>query len=261
MEVYESGVHRCLPLLLLVGCERLEVVDSLTDPVVAQGIFLGVEVPAIYQEDLADAEGFPYAAVCNLFLASVSDPNDLAEAPVTGARLRLRSEANGTLEFREVEEEPGKYTLDSTDGLVYEPGDEPVITFTQDDDEARLEVRLPEAPSIDVPGSVDREGSMDVDLSDYRFANAVGASYDLDRSKLWWDNLPDGVDQVYEFTHAEGPVDELVLPAEAFPRIGTYVVGVAGMEIADPVEFEGVNTTISAFVAGQLSIRLTSVTE
>jgi GT2 family glycosyltransferase len=42
--------------------------------------------------------------VCNVFLASVSDPSALAEAPVAGATLRLRSSANGALTFREVTE-------------------------------------------------------------------------------------------------------------------------------------------------------------
>ena len=259
--MYDFAVLRALPLLLLVGCDRLGVVDSLTDPVVAQGIFVGVDVPAIYAEELANAEGFPYTAVCNVFLASVSDPSALAEAPVAGATLRLRSSANGSLTFREVTDEPGKYTLDATDGLVYEPGDDVIVSFEHEGSEARLAVLAPEAPSIEVPGAVDRDSAVDVDLSDYRYDNAVGATYDLDRSRLWWDNLPASVDDVYAFTHAEGPVDGIELPREAFPRVGTYVVGVAGMEVADPVGFEGVNTTLSAFVAGRLSVRVTAVTD
>lgn len=252
-------MRRVLPLVLLVGCERLKVVDELTDPVVAQGLLLGVEVPEAYADELADSEDFPYAAVCNVFLAAVSDPAELAEAPVTGATIRLRAPSSGTLVFREVEDSPGKYTLDSSDGLAYVPGEDAVVTFDQGGDEARLSVTMPDAPSYDFPVSVGREKAVAVDLSGYRYENAVGATYDLDRSKLWWDNLPEAVDEVYAFTHAEGPVEALEFPGEAFPRVGTYVVGVAGMEIADPVGFEGVNTTLSAFVAGRLGLRATIV--
>lgn len=252
-------MRRVVPLLLLVGCDRLKVVDELTDPVVAQGICMGVEIPEAYADELEGSEDFPYAAVCNVFLAAVSDPSELEDAPVTGANIRLLSEASGALTFREVEDSPGKYTVDSSDGLRYTAGDELVVTFEHGGDDGRLSVRLPEAPVYDFPGSISREEAVRVDLSRYAFANAVGAAYDLDRSKLWWDNLPEAVDETYAFTNAEGPVEALVIPGEAFPRVGAYVVGVAGVAIADPVGFEGVNTTLSAFVAGRLALRATVV--
>lgn len=255
-----QGAARFLPALaLLAGCGRLDAVEDLADPVVAQGIYLGLDVPESFQDDLAEAEGFQYAALCNVFLAYLSDPSELANAPVEGATITLRSPANGTLTFREVG--GGKYTLDSTDGLVYEVGDEPVIGFEQDGEEARLKVSAPEAPEVDVPGVVEREETVVVDLSGYDYQNAVAASYDLDRSALRWTNLPESVDDTYAFTHDEGPIDSLLMPGEAFLRKGPHVVGVAGMEIADPTSFAGVNTTLSAFLAGRLTVRLVSVTE
>lgn len=244
---------------LLVGCDRLAAVDELTDPVVAQGLYLGLDVPDAYQDDLAGAEGFEYAALCNVFLAFVANPSELADAPVEGATIHLRSPANGTLTFRD--EGGGKYTLDSSDGLVYEVGEEPVITFEHEGRESRLTVLAPEAPAVALSGTMPRESAMEVDLSDYTFRNAVAAAYDLDRSKLTWDNLPTEVDEVYEFTRREEPIEEIELPAEAFMRKGNYVVGVAGMKVAESDALEGVNTSLSSFVAGRLTVGLVVVTE
>lgn len=252
-------------LLLSAGCNRLDAVSNLADPVVAQGLFLGLDIPAAYVDDLASSEEFKYAALCNVFLAYVADPSELADAPVGGAVLTFRSPANGALTFREALDEEGnttgKYELDSSDGLVYEVGDTPTISFTIDGADARLEVLAPEAPEVDLPGSFERENALEVDLSDYAYQNAVAAAYDIDRSIMTWDNLPTAVDEVYAFTHTEEPIEILEIPAEAFRRKSTYVVGVAGMEVADPLSFEGVNTSVSAFLAGRLAVGLVVVTE
>lgn len=251
-------MRRLLPgLCLLVGCERLEAVGDLTDPVVAQGLFLGLDIPE--GVDLGDSEEFQYAALCNVFLAYVADPSELADAPVEGAKLTFRSPANGRLEFHD--EGDGKYTLDSSDGLVYEVGDSPIVTFEQDGTEAELSVLAPEAPEFEVEATFRRESALDVDLSDYDYQNVVAATYDINRSKLTWDNLPTAVDEVYEFTHTEAPIETIEIPGDAFMRKGPYVVGVAGMQVANPTDFEGVNTSLSAFIAGRLAVQLVSVTE
>jgi hypothetical protein len=246
-----------LLLLPLVACDRLDAVESLADPMVAQGLYLGLDVPD--GVDLSGADGFALSALCNVFLAYVSDPSELADSPVEGAELTFRSPANGILQFRE--EGGGKYTLDATDGLVYEVGDTPVVSFTNDDQEARLEVLAPEAPDVDLDSSIEREHGLQVDLSGAEYQNVIAAAYDFDRSKLTWDNLPTAVDEVYDFTHTDAPVEEVDIPSDAFLRQGTYIVGVAGMKIADPVTFVGVNATLSAFIAGRLEPSLLAVTE
>ncbi|MDP2316097.1 MAG: hypothetical protein Q8P41_24585 [Pseudomonadota bacterium] len=246
-------------LLFLPGCDRLDAVSDLADPVVAQGLFLGLDIPEAYADALSETEEFQYAALCNVFLAYVADPSELANAPVEGATLTFRSPANGSLEFRD--EGGGKYVLDSSDGLVYEVGDTPIISFTVDGADARLEVLAPEAPVVELPGSLKRENPLEVDLSAYEYQNAVAAAYDVDRGRMTWDNLPVAVDEVYTFTHTEEPISILEIPSEAFLRKSTYVVGVAGMQVADPLSFEGVNTSVSAFLAGRLAVGLLAVTE
>lgn len=238
-------------VVFAAGCGRLEDVEASAAPIVAQGLFLGVDLPA--GVDLSGADELAQAAICEVFLAEVSDPAQLAEAPMEGASMRVRSPTFDGLTF--AEEGEGKYVVDSTDGLVYEPHDRPVVTFdTPDGSEGRLEVVAPEAPEVDLVASISIFDDVHVDLTAYDYQNLVVAVYDLDRGNLTWDNLPDGVDQIYAYTHTEEPVRELTIPGDAFRRQGTYVVGVAGMAIGDATAFEGVNTTLSAFMAGQLAL-------
>lgn len=249
-------MFRLWPALFLVGCDRLQRIADLADPVVAQGLFLGLEVPDGLP-DLGDVEGFQYAAACTVFLGYFGDPSEITEAPVEGAELQLRSPANGRMVFRD--EGEGKYMLDSSDGLVYSPGDALVISFEVDGVEARLDVVAPEPAELELPEVVEPETAVDVDLSDYDFEGALAASYDLGRGRLAWDNLPLSVEEVYDFTHAEGEIDAFELPPEALLRQGTYIVGVAGMQITDPQDFTGVNTSLSAFSAGQIVPRFVAV--
>jgi hypothetical protein len=246
---------------LLVGCDRLQeaenAVEGSVSPVVAQGILLGLEVPE--GVDLSDADKLAYSAFCEVFLAEVTDASDITDAPLEGGLVELRSDANGPLRFEDAGD--GEYTLDSTGGLVYEAGDRVSIALTVGESEGRLVVDAPNAPEIDVPSEVARMTGMVLDFSDYEFENGVAAAYDLTRGKMTWDNLPDGVDETYEFTHPEGTLEQLEIPSDAFLRKGSYVVGVAGMEIADVGEFEGVNTQLSAFMAGRAALHLVQVTE
>lgn len=238
-------------LLLSAGCDRLEQIDAQTSPLVAQGLFLGVDLPPGVEIDADEALG--QTSICQVFLAQVSDPSQLADSPVEGADVRVKSPLYGSLAF--AEEGEGKYVVDATSGLVYEPGDEPIVSFELDDVEGRVGGEAPEAPEVDLPSTITIFEPVPVEL-DEDVENVVVAAYDLDRGNMTWTNLPEGVDQVYEFTHPEEAVRHVEIPGDAFRRKGNYVVGVAGMEIADPEDFEGVNTTLSAFMAGQFALSL-----
>jgi hypothetical protein len=245
----------------VVACGRLEAagdaVDDVTSPVVAQGVLLGLELPD--GVDLSDAEGFSSSSLCRLFLAYVSDPGELSEAPVEGASADFRSEATGELGFRDVG--AGAYELDAGDGLAYAPESTAMVAIDVDGDPGRMSVAMPDAADFELPSSIVRQTALEVEVEGGPWANVAVATYDIDRGRLTYDNVPTGVDEVYAFTHAEGPVDRVTIPAEAFARKSTYVVAVAGMAIADVDRFEGLNTSLSAFIAGRASVQLLAVTE
>lgn len=244
-------------LLTLLGCDRLAVIERLLEeranPLVAQGVYLGLDVPPGVEFEESDDL---HVAACSVFLASVTDPSQLEDSPVSGAELHFRSGENGILSLGEVEQ--GKYVVTSVDELVYAPGEEARVSFAIEDEEGSMVVDAPEAPDVDVPAEHRAFESLSVSVPD-TYDGIVAAVYDLDRSKLTWDSLPEAVDEVYEFTHSDEPVHEVDIPGDAFRRKGTYIVGVAGMTVAGTDGFEGVNTSLSAFIAGRLSIHAVSV--
>ena len=236
--------------LTLSGCGRLDDVTNLTSPAVAQGIFVGLDLPE--GVDISGSDLLQYSAACSVFLAYIADPAELADSPVEGASIDFKSRENGN--FPLTEQAPGKYLVTAENGLVYKPGDEAVITTTIDGSDARMKVQTTDAPDVDIPETLHPEEGFTVDLSGQGYDNVLVAVYDVGRSKLTYENLPVDILETYTYTHADG-VETLEVPGtEAFMRQGNYVVGVAGMRSADPTTFEGVSQTLSGFMAGQFTL-------
>ena len=232
------------------GCGRLDDVTNLTSPAVAQGIFVGLDLPE--GVDISGSDLLQYSAACSVFLAYIADPSELADSPVEGARIDFKSRENGNYPL--TEQAPGKYLVTAENGLVYKSDDEAVITTTIDGSDVRMKVQTTGAPDVDIPETLHPEEGFTVDLSGQGYDNVLVAVYDVGRSKLTYDNLPLDVLETYNYTHADG-VETLEVPGtEAFMRQGNYVVGVAGMRSADPTTFEGVSQTLSGFMAGQFTL-------
>lgn len=244
-------------LVGLVGCDRLETAGASVSPVVVQGLYLGMELPEGY--DFEGTEVLEYTAACTVFLAYVSDPSSVEQAPVEGAEVDFLSDQSGRLAL--VDRGEGRYEVTAADGLVYEPGVRARVSSAVEGEAATLSVRPPEAPELTLPAAWDAQVPLTVDLAGGDYQNVVAAVYDLDRGRLTFDNLPVAVDEVYAFTHPEAPVESVEIPGEAWLRRGTYVVGVAGMRMADSGDYEGVNTTLSAFMAGMFELHLVVVEE
>lgn len=236
--------------LALSGCGRLDDVTDLTSPAVAQGIFVGLDLPE--GVDISGSDLLQYSAACSVFLAYIADPSQLADSPVEGASIDFKSRENGNYPL--TEQAPGKYLVTAENGLVYTSDDEAVITTTIDGSDVRMKVQTTAAPDVDIPETLHPEEGFTVDLSGQGYDNVLVAVYDVGRSKLTYDNLPLDVLETYNYTHADG-VETLEVPGtEAFMRQGNYVVGVAGMQSADPTTFEGVSQTLSGFMAGQFTL-------
>ncbi|MBM4391876.1 MAG: hypothetical protein FJ090_12205 [Deltaproteobacteria bacterium] len=244
-----------LVLLSFLACDRLEkageTVDSFGDTTVAQGLLLGADFP----DGLTlPPESKMYSAACKVFLAEVTDTEDVSDAPVSGAEVAYVDPGEGSLEFQE--EDAGEYLLYSMDGLSYDPGGEAVVRFEVAGESGELRVEMPEAPEVEVPSSMTAGDNVRVRVTQGRFANLVLAVYDVDHEKLTWDNLPDDVGSTYELNASDEVVDELVIPGEAFKREALYVVGVGGLVTADPDTLDGVNRSLSTFAAAQMSLHI-----
>lgn len=245
--------------LTLVGCEKLDsaasLVDGLGDTTVAQAIFLGAELPATLE---MDEESGLYSAFCKVFLAEVTDTSDLTNNPVSDAEVSFVSSETGKLPVEQTAD--GEYRLYSYDGLVYEPGQDATVQFAVGGEEGSLNVEAPTSPEFTLPTEAVARHGLVVDITEGEFTNVVGAVFDVDRGKLVWDSLPDDVLATAELNGPDDPViREFAIPAEAFPRGSTYVVGLAGLAIGEVDEVSGVNRALSTFAAGQLGLRLISV--
>ncbi len=245
-----------LPVFLGLGaCARLESTDALVAPVVAQGLFLGMDLPEGI--DFEGTDILAYSAACTVFLAYVSDPAQLAEAPVEGADVAFLSEGNGHLDLAESGD--GKYVVTAAEGLVYQPGDAATVALDLDGESASIVVEAPPAPEISFPAAVTKGEAFTVDLTGQGYDGVLAAVYDVGRNKVTWTNLPEGVEDTYAYTHPVEATEILEIPGDGFPGQGSYVVGVAGMRLANPGTFVNVNTTLSAFMAGQLSLYFTII--
>ena len=90
-----------------------------------------------------------------------------------------------------------------------------------------------------------------VDLTGQDYDGAFVVVVDQD-GNIVWDNRPEDIRGVYELTRGE-PAGEVAIPAEAFPQVGAYLVGVAGIRTTTGREdLEGMNTVLSTMMAGQL---------
>jgi hypothetical protein len=253
---YTSGVF--VALLALAGCDRLEaassVVDQFGDTTVAQAVFLGADIPD--GVELPEESGI-YSSYCKVFLAEVADAGDVSDSPLGGASVSFMAPSTGKLPFAETD--VGEYRLYSTDGLVYDPGENVRVQFTAGGEAGALEMDVPEAPEFTVPSSIHEGEAVVAEITAGEFPNLVAWVYDVANDHQTWDDIPDDVDAAAALDDATEPMTKVAIPGEAFRRASTYVVGVAGITTGNADDYEGVNRALSTFAAGRMALRLVTV--
>ncbi len=231
---------------------------ELVSPAVAQGVYVGLDVAAGVDLSGSGSDFLQYTAACSVFLAYIADPSALDTAPVEGAVVDFKSNDNPG-NFALTDETKGKYLVTADDGIAYAANDDATVTTQIDGSDVRIAVKTPAAPEVTVPTTLPAQGSFTADLSGQGYDNVLVAVYDVQRSKLTFDNLPNDIVSTYDYTH--GPQQETVeVGGDAFLREGNYVVGIAGMKSADATQFTGVSQSLSAFMAGQFALRFVQVT-
>ena len=80
-----------LVAFIALGCETFEevkdAIDDITNPLVVQGLILGVAEPEDDAIDLSDTD-WANGALVKVFLADASEVDDMANAPITGATVQ-----------------------------------------------------------------------------------------------------------------------------------------------------------------------------
>ncbi len=241
--------------LFLPGCdllgEAIEEFEGLTNPLVAQTFLLGVATPE--DPELAAAiedSAMEMDRVIQVFLADAASADDLTNAPVSGASVTVQVGAGDAVDLNEAVD--GGYKASGADGLDYTTGQDATVTVTLGDSSATMSLTLPIAVSATVPAEADANTALVVDLGS-GYDGALGVVIDVATSEITWENRPMGIQELYDFTHTDGSVSTLEIPAEAFPTESVYAVGIAGIENADPESFDGVNILLTSFMAGKVT--------
>ena len=239
---------------LLAACQQIEDIkdkaSGLVNPLVVEGLYLGVAEPESDEIDLSSTD-FANGAVIQVFLADAASVTDIEDAPVEGATVRLRSDANGPQILND--EGSGRYAADAGDGLDYRASDGISLVVDLTDGEASLDLTAPPAADVDIDETHSANSAMVVDLEGQGFDSALVVVFEASSGDVTFSNRPESVKEIYDFSHG-GDGESLIieLPATAFPDQTIYAVGVAGLVSATADEMVDVNTGLSTFMAGKM---------
>jgi hypothetical protein len=225
--------------LMTAGCglfdKGKDLIDGLTNPLVAQAIVLGAQLP----QDAGDIDfpaEFADGVTVSIFLADAADVADLENAPIGGAAV--------TVEQTTIPEvQPGAYAL--------EPDATWEIAVTIGGSSSHADVDLPPPADFTPPAQHSANTPLTVDFTGQEFDGALLVVVDQDGA-ITFDNRPADIRDVYNLTRGEAP-GVIEIPASAFPAAGAYAVGVAGIRSTSGNDrMDGMNTVLSSAMAGQL---------
>jgi len=249
-------------LLLLPGCDLLEdardELTGLTNPLVGQAMVIGIAEPEneLVAAALAETE-WSQGVFAQVFLADATSADDLSKAPVGGANVNIVVGGNAAVRLNE--DESGSYSASNEDDLVYQVGANVAISVNLEGGPALMGGQLPQATTADIPSQQNKGAKMVIDLSADSFNAVLGVVFDAQTSQVVWSNEPTTAEEVYAFGHSDGFVTSLEIPGPTFSNPGIYAVGIAGLVSGEASEFDNMNTLLSSFMAGKMSLYAVTV--
>jgi hypothetical protein len=250
-----------LTLLALPSCDLLDSaikeVEKVTNPLVGQGLFLGLEPPDDPEIEamLSDMEDAP-DSVFQVFLADAASASELDQAPIEGASVSVR--VGNTAAVTVVDEGSGSYKAYSEDGISYIAGSEAMTTMDIAGEQSQFWITLPAAANATVPEEMDPGTPLQVSLGEFEFDAVLGVVMNVATGNVTWDNRPESIQDIYDFTHAEEAQDSLTIPGTAFQGQSLFAVGIAGLRVTDSESYDNMNTVLSSFMAGRMRFYLVS---
>lgn len=240
-------------LFLATGCdlfdESKEILSGLTNPLVVQGMVLGIEAP---DAEGIDLEGTDYeeGTLMVAFLADAANVDEIEDAPVTGASVRLEGDVMGSIEATEAG--GGSYTITPDQGVAYVDGADWTMVVGVDGELSTATLRLAEEVTLTVPEQHSQDSPISLDLTAGAYDSALVVVLDGRSGEITYSNEPAGVKEYYDFTHSTETVGVVEIPGEAFPEQSLYAVGVAGMLNSGADDLDGMNTLLSAVMVGKM---------
>ncbi len=244
-------------IALIGGCDLItdiqEELDGLTNPLVGQGIMIGIDTPddEVLRQAIVGTE-WENGGLIEIFLADATSIDNMADAPVIGATVKATVGNNAPV--RLTEDSAGSYSAFSEDGLVYEEGAEVTVSVNLEGGPALFSTILPRAPDLDLPAQHDQGEKLILDLTEYAYENVLALVINAQTQAVVWSNEPTTPQEIYDFTHADSFVDRLEIPGTAFASQGIYAVGIAGLVVGEADGFDNMNTLLSSIMTGKMSL-------
>lgn len=224
--------------------------EGLTNPLVAQALFLDVAELDFGELDIADIALFETAPLATVILADATEVAELENAAILGAEPKIRTPGNGAVIL--ADQEDGTYYAGGTSGLLYQAGEEATLTIRMDGVSHSAVVSMPREPDgLDVPLLHTVNENILLDFADYSFHQILVLVVDINTGEITYSNEPETAEELYEFSQDRDIKSRFDIPARAFNTETYYAVGVAGVLLSSDDQLEEMNTALSAFMAGK----------
>jgi len=222
-----------------------DTIDGITDPLVAQAVILGVDTSDVDPE-LLEAADFETGVAVSVFLADAKSVNDIDNAPIGGASVHVN-------EALVPEVGDGAYLLESNE-MQYTAGQSWTMHALIAGDGSSGSVVLPPPINVTVPETHNANTPMNLTITNQDFHAVVGLVVEVESGEVTWSNEPEDIRDVYDLATGSGDTSALLIPAEAFPRVGGYVIGITGLERGEGETLDNMNTALSAIMAGKMRL-------
>ena len=185
-----------------------------------------------------------------VFLADAKDADDLENAPVTGAAVAY-SDSSGS--FAMEEDDGGEYRVSSVDepDFDYVPDGDADVTATIDGEDHTVTVHKPGPVDLAVPLQHPAGQPLVLDASGEDIDNLLVVVFRADTGDVVFSNRPTTVREYYDLGHSTGQMT-VTIEGAALSAETLYGVGAAGLTNGEESEFDGVNTLLSAIMAGEM---------
>ena len=146
----------------------------------------------------------------------------------------------------------GFYALNQDDGLEYVDQEMVTIIFEDDAGTHSISNVLPSSAEFDLPDDHAAGRDVTIDLTGQGFTSYLVAVTRFPDGELVYSNEPTSFSDIYDLSHAETDVTEVVIPGDSFAEEGVYAIALSalvGNETEDMVEL---NTILSSLLAGKV---------
>ncbi|MCA9492736.1 MAG: hypothetical protein H6736_13015 [Alphaproteobacteria bacterium] len=247
-----------LALLSLTGCDAFQkakgTLEGVLEPVVVEGIVLGIEAPQGAGADtIFSGSDYQAGTSVTVFLADAKEVDEIENAPIEGADVTM-TDQGAPVDIPELGD--GGYALAPGQQLPYAAESTWTLSVsrTSGDETSVSTATLLLPPDHDfadqIPAQHDLNVAIDIDFTGLGYDTALIVV--LDEDGVAYSNEPSTIRELYDFTHGNGDLGVVTVPADIFDAQSLYLVGVAGMTNTRAADLDEANTALSTVMMGKM---------